>query len=112
MAHGGYGEGAGRGGGSSGPLVEGVGEARVRVSRNVQRVRIQQPEAGRWPLAASSQQDGRWQPAVSSQKDNNWEGDGNCNGDGDGNEDGRHGNEDGVESSSTLFVLQARWRIL
>ena len=34
-----------------------------------------------------------------------------CNGDGDGNEDGKHVDEDGVESSSTPFVLEARWRI-
>ena len=41
-------------------------EARHRGVWVPERARIQQPEASRWPLAASSQQDGRWQPAVSS----------------------------------------------
>ena len=65
-------------------------------------------------MATSSKQvaDGSQQLAASGTWDRDGDGDGDGNVDRDGNEDGKNGNEDGVESSSTPIVLEARWRIL
>ena len=57
-------------------------------------------------MATSSKQvaDGSQQLAARGNRDRDGDGDGDGNLDGDGIEDGKNGNEDGVESSSTPIV--------